>query len=379
MRKKRLMTPGPTQVPEESLLSLARQVTHHRTDDFTALFRRTTDDLRRVFRTEGDIFLLAGSGTAAMDAAVGNVVGEGERALVLTSGKFSERWAEIVQSYHGQVERYDVPWGEVFDPEEIARRLKNRPETVAVFGTLCETSTGVVHPIEKMGRAIREHSEALFVLDGISGVGADRLETDAWGVDLLAVGSQKALMGLPGAAILSVGRRGWKKIESTRRTGFYFDLLKYRKSAAEATTPFTPPKSVLEALELSVHLLLSEGMENLWRRIERQARAVRSGVEALGLRRTTSQASNAMTCAFFPQNIDGKRFLNIMEERFGVKFAGGQGIWKGKIFRMAHFGLIDEFDILGTLSTMEMALAECGFSVEFGRAAAAAEAVLFEK
>lgn len=376
--RKRLMTPGPTQVPEESLLTLARQATHHRTPEFEALFRQMTEALRTIFGTSGDVFLIAGSGTAGMEAALANVTARGETILVLASGKFSERWAEMGKVFGAETVVHSVAWGEPFDPAEIARILRQRPETAAVFGTLAETSTGVRHDIEGIGRAVRDHSDALFVVDGISGVGADRLEMDAWGVDLLVVGSQKALMGIPGVALVAVGERSWAKMEKTPRSGFYFDLMKYRKSAAASTTPFTPPKSILDALSVNLDLFLAEGMENVWARTARLAAAVRAGFDAIGLKRTTDSPADSMTALFFPEKnksggpFDAARFMTTMEGRFGVKFAGGQGPWKGKIFRMAHFGLIDEFDILGTLAAVEIALTESGFPVEFGRGVAAA-------
>ncbi len=368
MRKRRLMTPGPTEVPENSLLTLARQVTHHRTPEFEALFRRVVTGLQRIFRTDGDVLLLAGSGTAAMEAALSNVVDRGETILVLASGKFSERWGEMGKVFGARVLTHSVPWGEPFDPGEVAKILRKNPEISAVFGTLSETSTGVCHDVEGLGKAIRDHSDALFVVDGISGVGADRLEMDAWGVDLLAVGSQKALMGIPGAAFVAIGERGWKKIEKTPPKGFYFDLRKYRKSAVNSTTPFTPPKSILDALAVNIDALNAEGIDNVWRRTEALAEKVRTGIRGLGLKIAAKRPANSMTAVFFPtpetnegKPFDAPRFMATMENRFGVKFAGGQGEWKGKIFRMAHFGIIDEFDVLGVLGAIKIALAEAGY------------------
>ena len=378
MKKERLMTPGPTQVPEESLLTLARQVTHHRTPQFEALYTRVRKALGVILRTEGDLFFITGSGTAGMETALMNTVAPGETILVLSSGKFSERWAELGKVFGANVLLYSVPWGEAFSPEQVADSLKAHPETAAVFGTLTETSTGVCHPIEKIGAAVRENSDALFVVDGISGIGADRFEMDSWNVDLAVVGSQKALMGISGGAIVAAGPRAWKKIERTPRRGYYFDLLKYRKSAEAQTTPFTPAKPILEGLAVNLDSLLEEGIENVWRRTHRLAEAARAGIDAIGLARTTLFPADSMTAVFFPEKdpFDAKRFMSEMQMRFGVKFAAGQGPWKGKIFRMAHFGIIDEFDILGTLASVELALTAAGYPAELGRAAAAAQRVL---
>ncbi len=377
MKKERLMTPGPTQVPEGSLLTLARQVTHHRTPQFEALFEKTRRAMAGILRTKGDVFFITGSGTASMETALMNIVAPNETILVLSSGKFSERWAEMGEVFGAKVVTLTLPWGEPFRGDQVANLLRTYPETVAVFGTLTETSTGVCHPVAELGRAVRENSDALFVVDGISGIGADRFEMDDWSVDLAVIGSQKALMGISGGGFVAVAPRAWDKIEKTPRRGFYFDLLKYRKSAGSLTTPFTPAKSILESLAFNLDAITGEGIEKIWQRTALLAEAVRAGIDAIGLKRTTDSPADSMTAAFFPEDdaFDPKRFMNEMHGRFGVKFAAGQGGWKGRIFRMAHFGLIDEFDIMGTLGAMELALCAAGFRVEPGRGVAAAQRV----
>jgi aspartate aminotransferase-like enzyme len=375
MKKYRLMTPGPTQVPEKSLLALAKQVTHHRTSDAAELYKNVMTALQQVFCTQNDVFLLTGSGTAAMEAAVTNFASRGEKILVLSSGKFSERWGAIAEAFGIVPILYELTWGERFDPAEVEKILVANSDIVAVYGTLCETSTGVGHDIEGIGKVVRK-TDAIFVVDGISAVGAVACRTDDWGIDVLVVGAQKALMGLPGTAILSVSEKAWKKCERTQRQAFYFDLVKYKKNAADLTTPFTTPKSQFEALGLSVNLLLEEGLENVWKRHACLAAATRAGLTAMGLRLTTEFPSDAMTAAFIPETIDAKALLKTLETRYGVKFAGGQGNWKGKIFRMAHFGMIDECDVLGVLCAVEMTLNELGFPVPSGTAARAAERAL---
>ncbi len=375
MRKYRLMTPGPTQIPEQSLLALAKQVTHHRTPEAAALYRSVISGLRQVFCTRNDIFLLTGSGTAAMEAAVTNFASRGEKVLVLSSGKFSERWGDIARAFGIEAILYELPWGERFDAAEVRRLIDANPDVVAVYGTLCDTSTGVGHDIESIGKTVRE-TNALFVVDGISATGAVPCRCDDWGIDVLVVGSQKALMGLPGTAIISVSEKAWAKCEKTVRQAFYFDLLKYKKNDADSTTPFTTPKSQLEALDINLKLLLEEGIENVWVRIARLAAATRGGLTAMGLRLTTPFPSDAMTAAFIPETLDAKAFMTTLENRFGIKFAGGQGDWKGRIFRMAHFGLVDECDVLGILCAVELTLNTLGFNVPFGTAANAAERVL---
>ena len=224
MAKQRLMTPGPTEVPEAALLSMARQVTHHRTPEFRGLLAEVFAGLKYVFATENDVLVLTSSGTGAMEAAVVNLVPQGGKAIVLESGKFAERWRKICEAFGIQVVRYEVPWGAAFEADEVARLLQEHPDAVAVFGTLLETSTGVGHDIEAIGRVVGP-SKALLVVDGISGVGAMECRTDAWGIDVLAVGAQKALMTPPGLAFLAVSPAAWRQIESIRRPAFYFDLL----------------------------------------------------------------------------------------------------------------------------------------------------------
>ncbi|MDR1959545.1 MAG: alanine--glyoxylate aminotransferase family protein [Planctomycetaceae bacterium] len=377
MKKYRLLTPGPTQVPEKALLAMAKQVTHHRTPEFEALYHAVTQGLKEIFQTSGDILLLAGSGTAAMEASVTNFLSPGEKALVLASGKFSERWRDICSVYKIEPILYEVPWGERFNPAEVSHYLMQYPDIKAVFGTLCETSTGVGHDIKGIARMIAE-TDALFIVDGISAVGAVECRMDRWGIDILAVGAQKALMGLPGLAILGISEKAWQKSEKTKRQAFYFDLSKYRDCGRQSTTPFTPPKSLMESLALNVDALLKEGIENVWIRTANLAAAFRAGLQRISVRLTTPYPSDAMTAAYIPEEVDAKRFMKILENRFGIKFAGGQGIFKGKIFRMAHFGIIDECDILGILAAIEMTLKMLGCKVTLGSAVAAAESVLME-
>jgi len=381
MKKYRLLTPGPTQVPEKSLLAMAKQVTHHRTPDADALFRHLIEGLQQIFCTKNEVLLISGSGTAGMEAAVTNFASPGEKVLVLSSGKFSERWADIARVFGIEPILYEAPWGDRFKASEVQRILEANSDAnskiVAVYGTLCETSTGVGHDIPGIANVVRK-TNVLFVVDGISATGAVECRTDDWGIDVLVVGSQKALMGLPGVSMLAVSPKAWEKCRKTKRQTFYFDLMKYKKSAAESTTPFTPPKSLLEALDINVGLMLEEGIETVWRQTAKLAAAVRAGITAMGLRLTTEFPSDAMAAAFIPETVDAKLFMKTLENRFGIKFAGGQGDWKGKIFRMAHFGIIDECDILGILGALEMTLNSLGHAVEYGTAAKAAETILIQ-
>ena len=267
MPKYRLMTPGPTQVPERALLALAQPIRHHRTEEFRTLFREVLEGLKYTFQTANDVFVLTSSGTGAMEAAVVNVVPKGGKAIVLESGKFSERWRLICETFGIEVVRHEVPWGEAFSSDTVAKLLQEHPDTAAVFATLSESSTGVGHDIEAIGKVIRP-TKALLVVDAISGAGVMSCRTDQWGIDLLVVGSQKALMGPPGLAFVTVSPRAWKQIESIRRPAFYFDLLAYRKALVEPDTPYTPAIPLVVALAESLRQIRAEGIERIQARAE---------------------------------------------------------------------------------------------------------------
>jgi aspartate aminotransferase-like enzyme len=368
------MTPGPTQVPEEALLTLARQITHHRTDAFRALLAEVLQGLKDVFRTSSDVVLLASSGTGAMEAAVVNVVPRGGKALVLESGKFSERWRKLCEAFGIEVVSHVVPWGVPFAAADVARLLDQHPDVVAVYTTLAETSTGVGHDIEAIGRVVKARG-VLLVVDGISSVGAMECRTDAWGIDVLVVGGQKALMAPPGLACLAVSPAAWKQIESIPRQAFYFDLVAYRRVLDTPDTPYTPAIPLVAALAENLRILRAEGIERVWVRTRMLAQAMRAGAEALGLKLVAARPADSFTAVYVPEGLDGKRLLGRLESRFGVKLAGGQGPLKGKAFRVAHMGIIDELDIIATIAALELVLKEMGHSVVLGSGVAAASRV----
>jgi aspartate aminotransferase-like enzyme len=371
----RLFTPGPVEVPEAALLAMARQVRHHRTAEFRRTMSEVFAGLKYVFQTTNDVLVLACSGTGGMEAAVVNTVPRGGRALVLESGKFAERWRLIAERFGIEVVRYELPWGEAFEAAEVARLLAENPDVAAVFAILQETSTGVGHDIEAIGRVVRD-THALYVVDGISGVGAMECRTDNWGIDVLVVGAQKALMTPPGLAFLSVSEKAWRRIETIERPAFYFDLLAYRKAAEANETPYTPAIPLIEALAESLRIIRATGIENVWARSRRLSKAVLAGVAALGLRPVAKRPAEGVSAVYLPDSVDGKAFLARLEQRFGIKLAGGQGHLKGKVFRIAQMGQIDETDILGCLAAIELVLSEMGHAVTLGSAVATAESTL---
>lgn len=378
MLKKRLMTPGPTQVPEAALLTLAKQVTHHRTSEFKQIFADVLAGLKVVLQTSGDVIVLTSSGSGAMEAAMVNTVPRGGKAIVLEAGRFAQRWSEIGKAFGIEVVRHQVPWGEAVPPADVERLLADHPDTVAVFGTLMESSTGVAHDIEGIAEVVRS-SPALMVVDGISGAGVMECRTEDWGVDLLVVGSQKALMLPPGLAFVAVSQRGWQQIEKVKPQAFYFDLLQHRKKIQEGPdTPWTPAHTMIAALGENLKLILDEGMESVWKRARTLGRACRAGVEAIGLKLFAQRPAEGLTSVYLPDDIDGGAFLKRLESRFGIKVAGGQAQLKGKIFRIAHMGIIDELDILSTLGAIELVLDEMGRPVELGAGMTAASTVFAE-
>lgn len=379
MAKKRLMTPGPTQVPEEALLSLARQVGHHRTAEFRALFAQVLAGLKEVFQTTNDVVVLASSGTGAMEAAVVNLVPRGAKVIVLEAGVFARRWREIATAFGIEVVTQQVTWGEAVQPADVAELLKQHPDVVAVFGTLQESSTGVAHDVQAIGQVVKEAGK-LWVVDAISGAGVQECRTDAWGIDVLVVGSQKALMLPPGLAFLSVSDAAWQQMDRVPAQAFYFDLKAHRKKLHDGPdTPWTPAHTLIGALAETLKLIRAQGLETVWRRARQMARATRAGLTALGIELLATRPADGLTSAWLPEGVDGSAFLKRLESRFGIKVAGGQGHLKGKIFRIAHMGIVDELDILSTLAAIELVLDELGRPVEFGSAVAAASNVFAER
>jgi len=377
MKKQYLATPGPSPVPEEVRLVLAEEIIHHRTADFRAYTARAADNLRKIFKTENDVLILAASGTGAMEAAVANVISRGEKAVTIQGGKFGERWRELVEAYGGRALVADVEWGESPDPGEVKALLNENRDAKAVYATLCETSTATVQDIEALGKVVAE-TDAILVVDGISGVGAVDIKTDEWGVDILCVGSQKALMLPPGLAFVSVSEKAWKTIRSTERTAYYFDLVKARKSARKNDTPYTPAVSMVRALVRATDMIVEEGVDAVLERHAKLARATRAAVKALGLELLSKSPSDAVTAALMPEGVDAEELRKIMKEKYGVSVAGGQNQLKGRIIRIAHMGYMDRFDVVAVIAALEMTLAGMGRDVTLGAGVAACQKVLLD-
>ena len=355
--KQRLFTPGPTPVPEETLLELAKPVTYHRSQEAKTILLGLTEDLKYVFQTSNPVLTLTSSGTGGMESVISSALSPGEKAILLTSGRWGERWRSVLKAHLADIVVIEVAYGKSVTPEMLENALKQNKDTKAVFATLNETSTGAGHDVQAFGALVAK-TDALMVVDAISAMGAMECRTDAWNLDVVVTGSQKALMMPPGLAFVSVSPKAWKKIDATPVRNFYFDLRRYRKSLVDGDTPFTPANTLIKAQRVSLKRIRTEGIEQVWSRHNRIAAACRAGVTALGLRVFPERPTNALTVIEVPNGHDGTQLLKRLEKNFGYKFADGQDDMKGKIWRFSHMGYIDSFDVVGALAGLELELLE---------------------
>jgi aspartate aminotransferase-like enzyme len=374
--KKRLLAPGPTPVPEETLLELAKPVVYHRTYEFRQMLENVLGDLQYVFRTRSPILPLTSSGTGALEAAVANCLPPDSKAICLIAGRFGERWRNLCKAFGIEAVTVAAPPGQAVHPAQLSRALADHPDAAAVCSTLSETSTGVAHDVAAFGRLVADTPTLLFV-DAISGLGAMECQVDQWQIDVCVTGSQKALMLPPGLAFLSVSDKAWQQIDANPSPRvFYFDLRKARASLKTWDTPYTPAHTLLKALQVSLKRIRAEGIENIWARQALNAAAARAGFQAMGLELFAAQPADGLTVVKVPDGIDGIALLATLERKYGLKLAGGQDQLKGKIIRLAHMGYIDQFDVLTGLAGVELALLELGHNVEPGSGVAAAQQVL---
>jgi aspartate aminotransferase-like enzyme len=373
MKKYHLLAPGPTPIPPEVLQALSRPILHHRTPEFETLFARVRAALAELLETRSEVIVLAASGTGAMEAAAVNLLSPGDEAIVVRCGKFGERWADIGKAFGVTVHALDAPYGETVEPERVAAALRAHPGARALFVTQSETSTGVLEDVEAYA-ALTRRTDTLCVVDTVSALGAVACPMDAWGVDVVVSGSQKGLMCPPGLAFIALNDRAWRAAANARLPKFYWDLAAERKWQAKRQAQYTPAVSLLMGLDAAIALIRAEGLPQVYRRHDRLSRAMRAGVEALGLGlfpRVTP--SPAVTAVVAPAGIDGEAVVRTYGEEHNITIAGGQGEMKGKIFRLAHLGYVDESDVLVGLAALERVLARLGVPVEFGTAVGAAQ------
>ena len=364
--KRYLMTPGPTPAPPEVLAAIAQPVIHHRGPDYKKLYAECLARLREVFRTESEVLLFGASGTGAMESAVANLCSPGEPVLVVSAGYFGERWAKLAWAYGAEVDHLRYAWGEIPSPDDVGARLREHAAS-AVFLTQSETSTGVVSDLQPLGAAARDVG-ALSVVDAISSLGAVPLETDAWGIDVVAAGAQKALMTPPGLAMVSASEAAWQKSATATSPSYYFDWEITRKGQSTLDAPVTPPVSLVAGLNVALGLILDQGLEAAFERHIRLGRACREGVKAMGLELFSpdDDSSAVVTAVRAPEGIDSDELVLLLRDRHGVTLAPGQGELKGRIFRIGHIGYYDVFDITTALAAVELALVELGAEVERG-------------
>jgi aspartate aminotransferase-like enzyme len=369
--KLKLFTPGPTPVPEEVLQALSRPIIHHRHADFKEIFRRACDDLKYLFQTKEDVITLTASGTGAMEAAVVNLLSAGDSAIYVDGGKFGERWGQILKKYGVTPLEIKVEWGYPVDPETIMQSLTKHPEAKAVFLTHSETSTGTAIDLKRISEVVRSSSKALIVVDGISSVGALEVHMDAWGIDVLLTGSQKGLMLPPGLAFVAFSQRAREAARASTLPRFYFDLERAWKTVKETQTPWTPAISLIVGLDVALRMIRQEGLQNVWVRHERLARAVREGCAALGLEVFSKSPSASVTAVQTPEEVDAEVLRSQLRKKHGVIVAGGQDHLKGKAIRIAHLGYFDDLDIVAVVAALGMAVQELAGQ---SKAAAAASA-----
>jgi aspartate aminotransferase-like enzyme len=373
--KNYLMTPGPTPVPEDIRNEMAKPIIHHRTKEYQAIFKDATEGLKKIFKTSGDLFTFTSSGTGAMEASIVNCLSPKDKIIVVRGGKFGERFGDIASAYGVEVIPVNVEWGTSPSPDVIKDTLKKNPSVKGVYTTLCETSTATVFAIKAIGQVVRD-TDALFVVDVISGLGADDFENDAWGVDIAVCGSQKGLMIPPGLAFCSVSQKAWKAVEQSKLPKFYLNFKKYKKAYIDTDTPFTSAITLVIGLKKAVEKINSVGIDKTIAIHQNQARAFRQAVNAMGLEVFSKSPSSAVTGVNAPAGINADDVIKLLKTEFGVTFAGGQEDLKGKIFRVAHMGGIDEEHTVESIKALEEALVKLGYKFKKGCGVEAARKIL---
>src|ERR1700685_2139585 len=382
LRKNRLFTPGPTPLLPAAQTAMASYTAHHRTADFRALFQRVLTDMKEFIGTQNDVLVLACSGTGVMEASVSNLTSPGDKVLVLTAGKFGERWTGLAKAFGCGVDVLSVPYGQTFSLDEI--RAKITPDIKAVFVQATESSTGARHDVEGIAKIVRGPGDGtLLVVDAITGLGTTHLDVDGWGVDFIIGGSQKALMMPPGLAYCAVSERAWKRMDTATSPRYYFDLRKERKSAAKGESAYTPATSLFAALGAALEFVrgmgngdLAKGREALVNNAELCAAMTRAGAKALGLNLYSEPPAAALTAITSPDGLDSGKIVKEFRESFDAVVANGQGEMKGKLFRTRHIGYYDYLDTIGILAALEHVLARTTQrSVEYGAAVRAAQEV----
>jgi aspartate aminotransferase-like enzyme len=375
IRKQRLLTPGPTPLYPPALHAMMASDLHHRTEDFRTVYRACLSDLKEVMGTAHDVLMFAASGTGAMDASVSNLFSKGDKVIVCSAGKFGERWVEIAKAYGLEANVLSAPYGEVVTPAQVEAALAAEPATRGVFVQASETSTGAAHDVRSMAAAV-SRTNAIFVVDAITGLGTMPLEIDAWGLDVVIGGSQKAFMIPPGLAFMSIGPKAWQFAATSTLPHYYFNLKKEKKSGDAGESSWTPSTALILALAEALRYIKRIGMANLVENAQLLAQGARAAVTALGLELfAPSSPGSSVTAVKAPANLDSGVIVKEFRNRFGAIIANGQGSMKGKIFRIAHLGYFDFADLFAVVAELEIILRANGCAVEYGTGVAAVQGV----
>lgn len=376
--KKRLFTPGPTPVPEKVMLRMAEPIIHHRSPEFHEILTRVNENLQYLFQTSQPVLTLTSSGTGGVEATFVSLFSPGDTVIAVNGGKFGERWVAMPRTFGLKSVEVKTEWGVAPTVEQIRAALTAHPETKAVYLTHSETSTGTATDVKTLARVIREHSSALVCVDGITAIGAHEFRFDEWGIDACVTGSQKGLMIPPGLAFVALSRRAIEAMEKSTMPKFYFDLRKALKAYAKNDTPWTPAASLIIGVDEALRMIRAEGIENVWRRHERLAEAIRAGVRGLGMKLFSNQPSYAVTPVWVPEGIEWSALNKALKQDFGITAAGGQDNYAGKIFRISHLGYYDELDAVAVIAGLERALAACGSPVVPGSGVRAVQEALMQ-
>ena len=372
--KKRLFTPGPTPVPENVMLRMAAPIIHHRNPEFMDILERVHDDLKYLFGTTQPVVVMTCSGTGGMEAAVSSLFRQGDKVITINSGKFGERWGELVRIYTGNCVEEMVEWGTAVSPERIGELLDEHPDALGVCITHSETSTGTASDVKALCAAIREKSDALILVDGITAIGAHEFHFDDWGADICITGSQKGLMMPPGLALVAISERAQDIIHDQKhQQQYYLSLKKALTAHVGNDTPFTPAVSLIIGLDEALQMLRAEGIENVWKRHEALAGACRLGCQTLGMKLFSSSPSYAVTAVWLPEGAEWRTFNNTLKLKNGITVAAGQDRYAGKIFRISHLGYYDELDMLTMIGGLERTLRMLKIPFETGAGVSAVQ------
>ena len=378
IKKRYLLSPGPTPLPENVQAAGSYPLIHHRTPEFSRIFMDVTAGLQTVFQTQQDVYILTSSGTGAMEAAVVNILSPGDKVITINGGKFGSRWSVICRAYGIEADEITLEWGETLPADKLEAELQAHPDIKAVFSTLHETATGTMFDIEAYGPICKDR-ETLLVVDGISGIGAAPCPMDKWGLDVLISGAQKSFMTPPGLAYIAFSDKAWKAVEKAGLPRFYFDAVAAREALKRQTSAWTPAISLVRQQKAALDRIREIGLDNLIAHHQIMGDAARSGVRALNLELLSKNPGNVLTAVQVPEGVDGRRLIKIMHNTYRAYIAGAQAPHKGEFFRIGHLGYTGGFDIITALSALEMALDELGYPVEKGASVGAAESILKEK